>query len=174
MEWSVDKEIDEEDILLLIDPQTDRQRKWDRRYMQMARLVSTWSKDPSSKIGSVAVGKFGQILSTGYNGFPRSIEDLPERLEDRDTKLSLVVHAELNTVFNAGLVGVSLLGSTVYVYGLPTCSDCAKGLIQAGVVRVVVDAGRIKVSDRWAESWSRSLKMFEEARVRITELEGWE
>lgn len=54
--------------------------KWDRRYMEMAYLVSTWSKDPSSKIGAVCVNRKGQILSTGYNGFPRGIKDTEERL----------------------------------------------------------------------------------------------
>ena len=61
--------------------------KWDIRYLELAKHVSTWSKDPSSKIGAVAVGKEGQVLSQGYNGFPRNIIDSTERYEDREQKI---------------------------------------------------------------------------------------
>ncbi len=111
--------------------------KWDERYLRLAREVSTWSKDPSKKIGCIAVGSRGQVLAQGYNGFPRGIEDSDHRYEDRKEKYKYVVHAEMNCIYNAGWNGVSLNGSTFYIYGLPVCSECAKGLIQVGVVKVV-------------------------------------
>jgi dCMP deaminase len=144
--------------------------KWDLRYMEMARLVSTWSKDPSSKIGAVAVGKHGQILSTGYNGFPRGIKDTTARLEDRETKYRYIVHAEMNIVYNASLTDVSLEGSTVYVWGLPVCSECAKGLIQSGVARVVIDRTFVAKDPKWKKSWADSIEMFREAGVRVSEI----
>lgn len=143
------------------------ERKWNFRYLEMAELVSGWSKDPSSKIGAVAVGDYGQILSTGYNGFPRRIEDDESRLANRETKLKYVVHAEMNLIYNASLNGVSLNGCSVYVHGLPICSECAKGLIQAGVDKVVVRKRDVTASERWYNSWLLSYEMFEEAGVVV-------
>jgi dCMP deaminase len=127
--------------------------KWDLRYLELAKHISTWSKDPSTKIGAVAIAKNGQVLSQGYNGFPRGVNDDPKRLNDREQKLQRVVHAEMNVIYNASLHGVSLAGSTLYVYGLPCCSDCAKGVIQVGFKRVVMP--KQVQTDRWKESWNR-------------------
>ena len=138
--------------------------KWDERYMSLAKEVSTWSKDPSSKIGAVAIGDKGQVLSQGYNGFPRGIEDAKIRYDNRETKYKYVVHAEMNVIYNATYNGVSLNGATLYVYGLPVCSDCAKGIIQVGIKKVVVP--RMKIQDPWKESWQRSVQMFDEADVK--------
>ena len=107
--------------------------KWQIRYLRLAQHISEWSKDPSTKVGAVAVGQHGQILSQGYNGFPRGVTDLEDRLEVRDSKYLYTIHAEMNCVFNASLSGVSLYGSSMYVYGLPICHECAKGVIQSGV-----------------------------------------
>lgn len=136
--------------------------KWDKRYMEMAMLVASWSKDPSSKIGAVAVNEKGQILTTGYNGFPRGIAD-DDRLNDRPVKYKYIVHAEQNAIYNATYNGVSLHGSTMYVAGLPCCSDCAKGIIQVGVRRVVMNGDPL--NGRWAESTRLTLDMFKEANV---------
>ena len=135
---------------------------WDKRYMELACCVASWSKDPSSKIGAVAVNEKGQILTTGYNGFPRGIAD-DERLNDRPTKYKYIVHAEMNAIYNATYNGVSLDGSTMYVAGLPCCSECAKGIIQVGVKRVVMN-GDI-YNERWSGSVELTLSMFNEAGV---------
>jgi len=144
--------------------------KWDKRYLALAEQVSTWSKDPSSKIGAVAVGDKGQVLSQGYNGFPRGITDLSDRLTDRPIKYKLVVHAEMNVIYNASYNGASLDGSTLYVYGLPVCSDCAKGIIQVGIKRVVMPVQEIP--KHWDESWSETKAMFDEAGVKYEFLEA--
>ena len=112
--------------------------KWDIRFLELARHISSWSKDPSRKIGAVAI-KDRQVLATGYNGFPAGVIDDEERYNDREVKYELVVHAEMNCIFNAGKNGMSLKGSTMYVYGLPVCHECAKGIIQTGVERVVIE-----------------------------------
>lgn len=140
--------------------------KWTKRYLQLAREVSSWSKDPSRKIGAVAVGSKGQILSQGYNGFPRGIRDDDSRLNDRETKYKYVVHAEMNVIYNATFSGVSLDGASLYVYGLPVCSECAKGIIQVGIkdVHIFIDQD-IHIS--WLESWERTKSMFEEAGVNF-------
>jgi dCMP deaminase len=137
--------------------------KWDKRYTELAKNVSTWSKDPSKRIGAVAIGHKGQVLSQGYNGFPRGVEDAPERYQYRQAKYALVVHAEMNAIYNACHNGVSLDGSTMYVSGLPVCSECAKGIVQVGVKRVVMQCDDIP--PKWADSFITTKKIFEEAGV---------
>ena len=145
-----------------------RQSNWDEKYLILAEHISTWSKDPSTKIGAVAIGTKGQVLSQGYNGFPRGIRDTVERLNSREEKYKYIVHAEMNVVFNASLNGISLYESTMYISGLPCCSDCAKGIIQAGVSRVVmkVKADNYYNAKRWEDSWNLSKSMFDETGVQ--------
>lgn len=146
--------------------------KWHSRYIDIAKVVSHWSKDPSTRVGAVAVGSKGQVLSQGYNGFPRKINDGPERLQDRETKYHYIVHAEMNCIYNATYNGVSLDGSTMYVYGLPICSECAKGIIQVGVKKVVMPYQ--DVPEKWQESFNLTKSMFDEAGVewKMIDYEG--
>tara|TARA_B100000927_G_scaffold188214_1_gene151567 strand:- start:259 stop:696 length:438 start_codon:yes stop_codon:yes gene_type:complete len=137
--------------------------KWDERYLGLAKEISTWSKDPSTQIGAVAIGDKGQVLSQGYNGFPRGVNDTYQRLNIRNEKYKYVVHAEMNCIYNATYNGVSLQGATVYIHGLPVCSECAKGLIQAGVKRVVYKAEDIP--EKWEESNQLSIELFTEADI---------
>jgi dCMP deaminase len=141
--------------------------KWYKRYLKLAKEIATWSKDPNTQVGAVVVGSKGQILSQGYNGFPRGISDLSKRLSDRDVKLSLIVHAEMNAIFNASYSGVSLDGSTIFIHGLPACSECAKGIIQVGIKKVVVSKQCIEARPHWNESWNKSKAMFAEAGIAI-------
>lgn len=141
--------------------------KWHERYLSIAQQVATWSKDPSTQVGAVIVGSKGQILSQGYNGFPRGILDNADRLNDRDVKLSLIVHAEMNAIYNATYSGVCLDGATLYVYGLPICSECAKGIIQVGISKIVIPEASIMSRIEWAESWYKSNKMFNEVNVKV-------
>ena len=135
--------------------------------MEMAKKVSEWSKDPNTKVGAVAVGSKGQILSQGFNGFPRGILDSPDRLEDRETKYKYVVHAEMNVIYNATYNGVSLDKSSLYVYGLPVCSECCKGIIQVGISTVYVSKECLELRPHWQESWMRSVDMFSEAGIEV-------
>lgn len=137
--------------------------KWDIRYLELAERVSSWSKDPSRQIGAVAVGSKGQVLAQGFNGFPRGIVDTADRYANREIKYKYVVHAEMNVIYNATYNGVSLDGSTLYVSGLPVCSDCAKGIIQVGISRVVMKEQNIP--QHWAESWGMTAGMFDEANI---------
>ena len=139
--------------------------KWDQRYLRLAYEVSQWSKDPSSKIGAVTVGSKGQVLSQGFNGFPRGLKDDFTRLHDRETKYKFVVHAEMNAIYNATYNGTSLDGATLYVYGLPICSECAKGVIQVGIKRVVMP--NQKIDGKWLDSWMTSMNFFDEAGVEF-------
>lgn len=134
--------------------------KWNQRYLDIAKEVSTWSKDPSRRIGAVIVGDKGQIISQGYNGFPRGIEDYEYRYENREIKYKYVVHAEANAIYNAIHNGANTDGAIMYVTGLPVCHECAKAIIQVGIKKVVMDT---EESPRWDESSKLALEMFREA-----------
>jgi dCMP deaminase len=140
--------------------------KWTQRYLNMAKEVATWSKDPSTKVGAIAVGDKGQILSQGYNGFPRGVKDHLERYCDRTEKYKYIVHGEMNAIYNACHSGASLNGATLYVTGLPICSECAKGIIQVGIKKVVMQFPK-DISQTWRDSMVTSLKMFAEANVIV-------
>lgn len=129
--------------------------------MEVARIVSTWSKDPSSKIGVVLV-KNRRIIATGYNGFPTGVADSPERLNDRPTKYALVVHAEMNALLQAGPAAHE---ATLYLHGLPgpPCAGCAKHIVQAGVARILTRQG--EEPERWADEFTKARLLLVEGGV---------
>lgn len=139
--------------------------------MKLAEEVSRWSKDPSSQIGAIAIGNKGQVLSQGYNGFPRGIHDHIDRYANREIKYDFIVHAEMNCIYNASFNGVSLKDSTIYVYGLPVCVECAKGIIQVGASRVVTNTAN-HPDERWYESCKKAEDMFIEAGLEYHYLGG--
>ncbi|MBA5248401.1 MAG: CMP deaminase [Gammaproteobacteria bacterium] len=139
--------------------------KWDERYLNLAKEISTWSKDPSTQVGAVTVGSKKEVLSQGFNGFPRGIDDTNIRYQDKITKYKFVVHAEMNAIYNATYSGTSLDGATLYVHGLPICSECAKGIIQVGIKKVIIK--KSKELDNWNESVKLSKQMFDEAGVEL-------
>ena len=139
--------------------------KWDKRFLALAAHISTWSKDPSTKVGCVVVGEDREIRSTGFNGFPRGIKDDEERLSDREKKYPLICHAEENAIMHAARTGISLKGNTAYVTW-PPCSRCTRSLIQAGVSEVVYPAN-INIPDRWQDDFATASAMMEEAGVKV-------
>lgn len=143
--------------------------KWDARFLELAKHISDWSKDPSTKVGCVVVGEDREIRSTGFNGFPRGIEDNIERLEDREQKYPLICHAEENAIMHAARIGVSLKGSTAYVTW-PPCSRCARSLIQAGIKEVVYSSEE-EIPERWVEDFNISTNMLREAGVNVRSID---
>ncbi|ABL02086.1 CMP/dCMP deaminase, zinc-binding protein [Candidatus Ruthia magnifica str. Cm (Calyptogena magnifica)] len=139
--------------------------KWDERYLSLAKEISTWSKDPSTQVGAITVGQKKEVLSQGFNGFPRGIHDSDDRYNHRETKYQFVVHAEMNAIYNATYSGTSLDGATLYVYGLPICLECAKGIIQVGIKKVIIEKSR--ELDNWNQSVGLSQKMFIEASIEL-------
>lgn len=127
------------------------QKKWDTRFLELAKHISTWSKD-RTKVGAVIVDPItNKVVSMGYNGFPRGVIESDKRLFDREVKLKLTAHAELNAILNAAC---SVRHCDIYVY--PTlmvpncCPECAKAIVQSGIERVVGYAGE-DLSVRWQE-----------------------
>ena len=150
----------------LVESQRD---SWDQVFLRLAKEVASWSKDPSTKVGAVAVGPKRNVLAQGYNGFPRGIFDYAERYNDKPTKYMYVVHAEMNVIYNATYNGVSLDGASLYVYGLPPCSECAKGIIQVGIKEIITETQGIP--KKWEDSWNFSKSMFDEAGVTVRTIE---
>lgn len=140
--------------------------KWDDRFLEMAAIVASWSKDPSTQCGAVIVRPDKTVASVGYNGFPRGCDDDPEIYADRPRKYSRVVHAEVNAVI---ATGESMKGYTLYTYppgAAPTCDRCAAVIIQAGITRVVHISGEFG-QGRWDDAMQSALEMYAEAGVRI-------
>lgn len=145
---------------------------WDKRFMKLAREISTWSKDPSTRVGAVIVNDERRILAAGYNGFPRGIADTEERLNDREQKYPRIVHGEMNALMNALYSGVSVKDATIYVWGLPICSECTKLVIQSGIRRVVITYPSL-APEKWHMQWNEMSKpMYDEAGVSITYMNG--
>jgi dCMP deaminase len=142
--------------------------KWDRRFIELARHVSGWSKDPSTKVGAVVIAPDRTIVSLGFNGFARGVGDLPERYEDRLTKYRMVVHAETNAILVADRV--RLRDSTLYVWPFIPCAACAGTIIQSGVAEVVAPPAPLELADRWADDMVLTRVMFEEARLVLREV----
>jgi dCMP deaminase len=139
--------------------------KWDLRFIDLARHISEWSKDPSTKVGCVIVGEDREIRSTGFNGFPRGIVDTSERLEDRNQKYPMICHADENAIMHAARIGVSLKGTMAYVTW-PPCSRCSRSLIQAGVSEVVYPSN-VQIPDRWQSDFDIASEMMNEAGIIV-------
>jgi dCMP deaminase len=137
---------------------------WKNRYLSLAKEISTWSKDPSTQVGSVAIGNQGQVLSQGYNGFPRKFPDKLALYEDREQKYKYTIHAEMNCIYHATLNGISLEGSTIFIYGLHACHECAKGLCQVGVKAVIAQKSD-KSNQRWQDSCNLADEIFSQQGV---------
>lgn len=146
--------------------------KWHRRFMEMAFLIATWSKDTSTKTGAVVVGPDREIRATGYNGLVRGVDDeKPERME-RPTKYDFFEHAERNAIYNACLTGTSLKGCVLYATHAP-CTDCARAIIQSGIKMVVTNPLEVRkdIKDAtWRDKLEYSRQMFEEAGIEYLEL----
>lgn len=135
------------------------------KYLQLAEFFQQWSKDPRTKVGAVIIGDNGQVVQQGYNGFPRGVLDLDERLNDRALKNKYVVHAEANALYNALSSGASVKGTTMYVWGLDVCHDCQKGIIQSGIKMVYMFQPKDK--EGWEESTNLAKEMFIESGVEF-------
>ena len=138
---------------------------WDKRFLQLAKHISEWSKDPSTQVGCVVVGPDRELRSTGFNGLPRGIEDNEQRLNNREIKYPLICHAEENAIMHAARIGMSIKDCTAYVTW-PPCTRCARSLIQAGISTIVYPKD-IEIPDRWMEDFNLSLNMLKEANISL-------
>ena len=147
--------------------------EWDDYFMTMVYLVAMRSKDESTHIGAVIVGPDNEIRSTGYNSFPRGMNDDLEERQERPQKYFVFEHAERNAIYNVGLWGGgSLKGCRIYTNGVP-CTDCARAVIQVGIKEVIVDGWWDKNNaEKWAESAKISIEMFDEVGIKVRYYSG--
>lgn|SRR3990167_1528679 len=166
-----DPNLSTKDRLRLIHARNSQEYKVNKflKFRGVAEAVAAMSKDPSTKVGAVALDDNFNIISTGYNGFPRGVGDDSARYADREMKYKLVSHAEQNVVAQAAYSGRSLRGTTVLVTALFPCSSCAKSLIQAGVIRVISPPP--STEPRWVEEAYYAGLMFAEAGVEVIHYE---
>lgn len=152
--------------------------RWDAHFLQLAADHARISKDPSTRVGAVIVGPDREIRSAGFNGFPRGISDSEARLNDRETKLRLMVHAEMNAVLAAARIGVPLKGCTMYlaatddsgtVWGGPPCTRCTVEVIQAGIAEIVSRPFKA-VPSKWAADIEYARKLLHEAGINYREV----
>lgn len=134
---------------------------WNERYFALAKHISTWSKDPRKQVGAV-VTEDNYVRGIGFNGFPRGIEDNAERLLDKDIKLKLMVHAEVNA-----LRAARGEGDTIIIYPCLPCIACLLQIIQAGIIKIV--AGPSKPSTAWDPNFVKAI--INEARLQLIVME---
>jgi dCMP deaminase len=141
---------------------------WVNYFREIAEVVKTKSKDSATQIGAVIVGKDNEIVSTGYNSFPRGIDDNKIERQERPEKYYWMEHAERNAIINAARIGVSTKGTTMYLTcGVPCC-DCTRAIINAGVSQIYIyPSGSGAKGKIWDEHLIRSIEMFKEAGITI-------
>jgi dCMP deaminase len=144
--------------------QESNRRKWDVRFIELAKHVSTWSKDPSTQTGAVIVDDRRVVIGMGYNGFARGVYDDPERYANRELKYKLIVHCERNAILFAN---GQCRGCTLYTYPFLSCSVCAAMVIQAGITRCVAPIIPEHLKLRWYDELALSQRIFGEAGVQV-------
>lgn len=146
---------------------------WDEYFINIAQQIKLKSKDQKTQIGVVIVGKDNEIVSTGYNSFPRGINDDLQERQERPEKYYWFEHAERNAIYNAARIGVSTLNTTMYMTCDISCADCARGIINAGITKVVFCKSNKPWNKVWQDSAERSIRMFEEAGIDVKYFEKY-
>lgn len=137
-------------------------------YLRDAYRLAAQSKDPSNQNGAILISQDKKMLSTGNNNFPIGVEFTKERSETRPKKYRYFEHAERNSIYQAARTGVKVFGSTM-VCPWAACCDCARGIINAGVLQVFVHTPRMRMTPtRWKSIADEALKMLSEGGVRVT------
>jgi len=134
--------------------------RWNVRFLQLAKLVSSWSRDPSTKVGAVIVDPNKRIVSLGFNGFPQGMSDHDYMYNERDVKLSRVIHAEMNAVLFAGTVPAN---SVLYTYPLLPCDRCVVHMLQAGIKHFVSLEPSAEHQERWGKAMYNTMAYVAEA-----------
>jgi dCMP deaminase len=144
---------------------------WDKYFVSMLYLVAMKSKDEMTQNAAIIVGPDNEFISSGYNSFPRGINDYLQERQERPEKYFWFEHGERNAIYNAARIGAPLKGCKMYVTGIP-CMDCARGIVQSGIRRVVYHTLLPYDSKLWDEHMKRTITLFEEAGVSLKEYTG--
>lgn len=142
--------------------------KWDYRFLDLASLVASWSKDPSTQTGAVIVGPDNGVISVGFNGFPAAMPDTKELYENRDEKYSRIIHCEVNALLYAGRP--IPYGSSLYTVPFMSCDRCVVQMIQAGIQRFVAPLASLDKLERWGEAFNRTRRYILECGGELDEI----
>jgi dCMP deaminase len=145
---------------------TTRDALWDRRFLELAGLVASWSKDPSTKTGAVITRPDRTVVSLGYNGFPRKMPDVPAYLQEREEKYSRIIHCEINALLTAR---EPVAGYTLYTWPFLSCDRCFVQLAQAGITRFVAPQATTEQLARWGPSFAKVRQYAEEMDIELKE-----
>lgn len=138
---------------------------WDQRWLSVAKLVSSWSKDRSRKAGAAIVDDRNVLVSVGWNGFPRGLLDELDARHERPAKYKWTEHAERNAIYNAAANGHAVRGCSMYLAWYP-CADCARAIIQSGITELV--AIEPDWADKiWADDFAVVKEMLTESSVSV-------
>lgn len=138
---------------------------WDQYFMNLVYLIAMRSKDQNTHVGAVIVRPDNSIVSTGYNSFPKGIDDNVTARQQRPYKYFFMSHAEHNAIV---LSKQSVEGYKLYTNGIP-CSNCTKTIIQAGIKEVIYDEDwSLYCNTKWNEESEASKQMLEEAGIILT------
>lgn len=145
---------------------------WDELFMRHAYLISSKSKDSRTRIGAVLV-RGQRVISEGYNGMARGVNDNVAARYERPEKYFWFEHAERNSIYGCALHGIATGGSILYTQGIP-CADCARGVIQAGIREIVIHRqwdSMMRQRAGWKESHDVSANMLQEAGVGLRDFD---
>jgi dCMP deaminase len=123
---------------------------WDTTFIELCYTIAERSKDRSTKIGCVIIGPNKELRSMGYNGMRRGCNDME--------------HGERNAIYNAARMGAKLEGCSLYVLG-PPCADCARAIIQSGIIEVICASIDAPLDHK--DNCEASLEMLKEASIMI-------
>lgn len=143
---------------------------WDQRWMDLARFFAGWSKDRSRQVGCVIVDEDRGLVSQGWNGFARGVNDDIDQRHERPEKYEWTKHAEENAFLNAARMGISTKGCTMYLPWFP-CANCAGDIVQAGIVELVTIASDDS-DPQWGESMARARTILAEGGVKVRTMPG--
>jgi dCMP deaminase len=144
----------------------DNIKKWDLRFLDLARTISSWSKDPSTKVGAVIVRPDRTVASVGFNGFPKMMPDDAKLYSNRDEKYSRIVHGEMNAIFAAR---EPVHGYTLYTIPFIPCDRCVVQVAQAGITRIVAPIASPDQLVRWSDAFDKTKRYAAEMGVELVE-----
>ncbi len=139
-------------------------KKWDLRFLNLARLVSTWSKDPSTQTGAVIVRPDRTVASVGFNGFPTMMEDKEEWYNNREEKYSRVVHCEMNALLHMP-EQIHESGYTLYTWPCASCDRCLVHMAQAGIDKFVFPSPTEDMMSRWGKALEKTKQYLTEMKL---------
>ncbi len=142
--------------------------KWDLRFLDMAKLVASWSKDPSTQTGAVIVRPNRSVASVGFNGFPQKMKDDSDLYANREEKYSRIVHCEMNALEFAQ---EQTVGYTLYTYPFISCDRCFVHMAQAGITRFVAPCATEDQLTRWGPAFDRVRGYANEMELELVEIQ---